>query len=349
MSDGAGHTTSLQLTDEGRVAKITGPDGQARSFTYDASGRTLSVTEPDAGVTRFTYDAAGHMLTATDARNQVRRYTYDATHHLLTDTDFANRTTSYTYDLAGRVTRRTDRNGQVTTYAYDGAGRLITKNPPGLGDHLRLRPARAADLDRRPGRRSNRIYDDASRITSQRSRGTAGSSQPDVTLSFGYDTSDLETSLASPAVGRVPLRRPRAPHRGGPAGRRLVRVRYDALDRVTSLVHPDGVAESMTWTDTGQLLSRTARLGSQVLASSAYTYGNGFLRTSLTDLSGTHGYTYDSMSRLVSASHPASSALSAESFSYDQANNRTSWAGSPPASVAYTAGRLTRDGTYDYV
>ena len=55
------------------------------------------------------------------------------------------------------------------------------------------------------------------------------------------------------------------------------------------------------------------------------------------------------MSRLLSASHPASSGLSAESFSYDQANNRTSWAGSPPASVAYTAGRLTRDGTYDYV
>jgi RHS repeat-associated protein len=118
---------------------------------------------------------------------------------------------------------------------------------------------------------------------------------------------------------------------------------------VTSILQPSGVAEAMTWTDTGQLLSRTARLGTQVLASSDYTYGNGFLRTSMTDLTGTSSYTYDAMSRLVSATHPASSGLSAESFSYDQTNNRTSWVGSPASSVSYTAGRLTRDGTYDYV
>ena len=77
VTDGQGHSTTLQLNAEGRIEKITGPDLQARTFTYDASGRTLSVTEPDTGVTRFTYDAVGNMLTATDARNQVRRYTYD--------------------------------------------------------------------------------------------------------------------------------------------------------------------------------------------------------------------------------------------------------------------------------
>ena len=349
VTDGQGHSTTLQLNAEGRIEKITGPNSQARTFTYDASGRTLSVTEPDTGVTQFTYDAVGNMLTATDARNQVRRYTYDAAHHLLTDTDFANRTTSYTYDLAGRMVRRSDRNSQVTSYAYDAAGRLTSKTLPGSTVSYTYDPlGRPTSIVGADGR-IDTSYDDASRITAQRSRGTAASPQPDVTLSFGYDTSDLETSLTSPA-GSVGYRydgRGRLSAVDRPGGGSFS-FAYDALDRVTSLLHPDGVAEAMTWTDTGQLLSRTARLGSQVLASSDYTYGNGFLRTSMTNQAGANDYTYDTMGRLLSASHPASSGLAAESFTYDQTSNRTSWVGSPAASVAYTAGRLTRDGTFDY-
>jgi len=350
ISDGAGQTIGIVPTPEGQVQSFTTADGRTRSFTYDESGRTLTITEPDTGVTRFTYDDAGNLLTATDALNRVRRYGYDVFNRVVTETDPSLRTTTYTYDDAGRVITRSDRNEQAVSYEYDAAGRLTKKTLPGSTittyDYDALgRPTTFVG----PDARIDFTWDDGNRLIGQRMRGTPTSTQPDVSLAFGYDASDLRTSVAAPwgTTGYRYDQRGRLGWVDRPGGGSFT-FGYDDLDRVISIARPNGVNDVLAWTDTNQLLGRTSSLWTSVLAKAEYGYGDGFLRTSLTDLAGTTTYAYDPLGRLATAAYPAASGIADESYTYNQASDRTSWPDSPSSSVVYTADRLSRDGRYDY-
>jgi RHS repeat-associated protein len=349
VADDFGHTSLMAYTPEGWISELTTADGQARSFTYDDSGRTLTVTEPGAAVSTFTYDGAGNVLTAKDPTNNVRRYTYDAFDRLETETDYADKTTTYTYDTAGRLERRTDRNGQVVQYTYDAAGRVASKTlPAGVVTTYDYDPlGRPVDLSG-PNGRIEYGYDDGNRLVSQRTSGAAGASQPTVVLGFGYDDAGVQNSANGP-LGPVTYSYDEKLRLDGitaPAG--AFGLTYDDHDRLTGLTRPNGVTDVLTYTPTGQLESRVSRLGATVLTSAAYTYGQGFLRTSLTDLAGVHAFTFDGFGRVTSATHPAGSGIANESFTYNNSGNRTSWTGSPAPSTTYEGGRLTGDGRYTY-
>ena len=89
--------------------------------------------------------------------------------------------------------------------------------------------------------------------------------------------------------------------------------------------------------------------GSQLVDSVAYEFDPMGRRTSAADVDGTTALTHDAAGRLTGATHPASSGLGTESFTYDDLGNRTSWNGSPAAQVQYDdADRLLGDGTYAY-
>ena len=338
-------------TPEGRVESITGDDGRVRHYTYDESGRTLSIVEPGGATSTFSYDSIGNLVAVTDALTRVHQYEFDSFHRITKDTDALLRATTYAYDAAGRLEERHDRNGAVTTYGYDADGLLASKSLPGSVvttytydplSHL----TRAANSDGVV----EFSYDDAGNLATQHSGPTAGSPQPDVSLTYAYDQRDAPTTLTSPAgVTRYAFdARLRLDTVTDPQGG-LFDLSYDNGDRLTGFTRPNGVTDTLVWDGADQLTSRSASLGTSVLAASAYGYDVGGSRQTLTDGFGIHAFTVDGRDRLTAATHPAGSSIPAESYTYDAVGNRTSWPGSPAASVSVdAANHLTRDGRYDY-
>ena len=337
---------------DGQVASIESPDHRIRQYTYDGSGRTKTIVEPGGATTTFGYDAVGNLTAVTDAMTRTHRYEYDAFDRITKDTDALTRSIIYTYDGDGRLIERRDRNGAVTTYTYDADGLLASKTLPGsitttytydgLGQLTRLA---------NPDGVIEYTYDDAGNLKSQHTTGTPTSAQPDVTLTYGYDSRDTPTTVSGPG-GTVRYAfdsRLRLDTIEDPAGDSFD-LSYDDRDRLTGLARPNGISDTLTWSEVDQLQSRVSKLGATVVASSAYTYDGGGRRDTLTDTLGAHGFTVDGRDHLTGATHPAGSGLPTESYTYDAVGNRTSWVGSPAASVGYdAANRLTRDGRFDYV
>src|SRR6185312_16113689 len=96
--------------------------------------------------------------------------------------------------------------------------------------------------------------------------------------------------------------------------------------RRTSLNYPNGIVTRYTYDNAGQVLSIIATRTSDgvIISSEAYTYDAAGDRTSMTDVEGTHVYSYDNLHRLTEAKHPAGSVLPVkdETFSYDSVGNR---------------------------
>ncbi len=352
VRDSTGSSIAFTYTPDGQVASATGDDGRARLFTYDGSGRMLTIQEPGGtATTTLGYDAAGNLASVRDGLIHTHSYDYDPFDRLTKDTDALGRAILYTYDGDGRLLTRRDRNGDTTTYTYDADGRLATSTLPG-GVVTTYEYDAFGQLTRaaNPDSVVEYTYDDDGNIASQHTFGTATSPQPDVTLAYAYDPRDAPSSVTGPA-GTVRYsfdERYRLDAVRDPAGD-LFDLGYDAADRLTSLTRPNGVTDTLTWNSGNELLDRTSRLGSTVLASSAYTYDGGDRRATLTDLAGSHGFTLDDQDRLTAATHPAGSGLPAESYAYDAVGNRTSWSGNPAASVAYdNTDRLLRDARFDY-
>ena len=94
VKDELNRTTSYQYDGNGRVTRVTAPEGNYVQYTYDARGNvteTRHVAKPGSGladiVTSATFDAScanaktcNKPLTTTDARGNVTDYAYDSTH-----------------------------------------------------------------------------------------------------------------------------------------------------------------------------------------------------------------------------------------------------------------------------
>jgi RHS repeat-associated protein len=341
----------FEYTPEGRVATITGHDGRVRGYTYDASGRTLTIVEPGGATSEFGYDPIGNLTTVTDALGRVHRYEFDAFQRITKDTDALGRATTYVYDAAGRLEERRDRNGAVTTYGYDADGLLASKTLPGdIVTTYSYDPLGRLTRAENPDSLLEYAYDDVGNLVTQHTTATAGSPQPDVTLSYAYDQRDAPSTLTSPA-GEIQFTfdpRLRLDTITDPQGG-VFDLSFDDGDRLTGFTRPNGVADTFDWDDADQLSSRRATQGSSVLAESAYTYDAGGRRRALADTFGTHAFTVDERNRLTTSTHPAGSAIPAESYTYDAVGNRTSWPGSPAGSVSIDdANHLLSDGRYDY-
>jgi RHS repeat-associated protein len=134
-----------------------------------------------------------------------------------------------------------------------------------------------------------------------------------------------------------------------PAGRAFV-VGYDSQGRQTSLVRPNGTTDASSYTDANQPVSLTTTgVGGGVLAKATDTIDPATgLVTKMTDLAGVSTYAYNPDGMLVGATHPASSGLAAETYSYDAAGNRITGPGTGVTSTYDPADRLLDDGTSAY-
>ncbi len=109
MTDGVAYTTQTTYTALGQVDKLTYPDGEEVTYTYDA-GQITSVVGAGTYASGITYDAAGQVTQLTYGNGAVRTQTYSPT----------------TFRLTGLVTTKGATTLQSFSYAYDNVGNLTT-------------------------------------------------------------------------------------------------------------------------------------------------------------------------------------------------------------------------------
>jgi YD repeat-containing protein len=129
ITNAAGHTTTYSNYDEnGRVGRITDPNGLVTDFTYTLRGWLSSRTVGGEN-TSYTYDDAGLMKQITFPDNSTVSYTYDGAHRMTAVADSLGNSISYTLDAMGNRTGESvsDPSGSLArkiTRVYDALNNL---------------------------------------------------------------------------------------------------------------------------------------------------------------------------------------------------------------------------------
>jgi len=303
---------------------VTHPDGNSRSWSFNAQHRLVNETHPESGGVTYTYDAAGNVRTRTDANGTVLTYSYDGDDRLIgTDApgtaydatihydDWGNRyfigNAHVTRDFAFKADRLTQVVDHVrasegnpwatytTTYVYDGNDNLAAVTYP-AGPHRTVRYTYDA------GNRITRVYEDggptyADGFTYHPSGAVAGYTSGNGvvnTLDYGdshqrYWPHQISAgSVLSLTYGYDDVGNVQSIN-GAVSGNQG--FGYDALDRLTSATGPWGMVGygydsvgNRIWEDHAGVRSDNTYIGNQLTASS-----------------GTHveTFTYDNAARLV--------------------------------------------------
>ncbi|MGI8666876.1 MAG: RHS repeat-associated core domain-containing protein [Jatrophihabitans sp.] len=363
--DPAGRTTTFGYDNTGHPVSQTDSAGHLTSYVPDAAGHLLRVADASGGATDYSYDSTGKLNGIQRPDGTALTYSYDE-HGMTSAVVDGDGTTSYDRDDRGQVTKRTDRNGAVTTYIYDIHGQLNTEVRPGndVTSYRYDSLERLVEADNSSAQ-VNFSYDDAGFVSAQGScapqpqhadcpvSDTSGA-LPGSRLTYSWDGAGRQLSVDGPlgttryhydGVGRFDTLT-------DPSGQQ-VDQHYDAANRLSAVDLPNGIVNAASYDPSGALTGLDATLGSSTVARTDYSIDPATgQRTSSTDLTGTTSFTYQDNGALASASYPDSTGLSAETFSYDAAGNRTAWTGAAASTVSYTStGRLASAGgvrfTYD--
>ncbi len=323
-------TTSYTYNTFGEPLTVTDPLGNVTTNTYDANGNLLTVTTPQpnsstpASVTQFAYDSKGELTQITDALNNVTTLTYTPAGLISTITDAQNNVTTYQYDAHGNRTSVIDAQQNKTSFTYDAMDRLTTITYPdqttaSVGYDSRGRRTSVTDQNSHV---TSYIYDDADRLTQVQDAAN------NVTQ-YGYDTEGNLLTITD-------------------ANNHATSFAYDAFGRVTQATFPSTLTETYLYDATGNLVSKTDRNGHSILyvydalsrlthkgypdsTGVDYVYDLAGKIRQVTDPTGTYGFAYDNMGRLIGTTTQYSflpgtpPPTFANAYAYDTASNRTSF------------------------
>ena len=349
--DGRGYTTTYAYTSAGLLTTVTDPDQNQASYTYYPDGQVETVTNPDQKTTTYTYDSADNLATVKDPAGNITSYGYDTDGRLTTVKDpllhtttygydksddltsvkdRLNHTTSYGFDADGHRTSVTNALNKITKYAYDPAGHLTSVTDPlqhatvytydGDGNLATI-----TDPDQNL---TTNHYDLAGDLTSV--------TRPDqTTLSYTYNLDQQQTSFQNAAGNTTsyiydPLGRVTAVI--DPLGRGTDST-YDGDDNLVTVTSPDGLVTTNTYDPASRLTAISYSDGTTHGVS--YLYYPAGERKSMTDATGTTGYTYDNDGRLSNVTNGANQAIS---YGYNADSSITT--------VTYPNGKTVTDG-YD--
>ena len=341
-------TTSYTYNNRGEVLTMTDPLNHTTTNTYDdGNGNLLSVTSPapnaqtPPSVTQFAYNTLGELTHITDPLGHPTTIAYYPTGLIQSITDAQNNTTSYAYDARGNRTSVIDPiNGSShpTTFAYDAMSRLTGITYPdgtsvGFGYDYRGRRTSATDQN---GKTTTYAYDDADHLISVTDPAS------NVTQ-YNYDTENNLVSITD-------------------ANNHTTHFAYDTMGRVVQTTFPSSLTETYTYDQLYNLTSKTDRKNQTI----QYVYDSLYRMTSklypdqtsanyvydlvgkilnVTDPTGTYGFAYDNMGRLIGTSTqytflPGHNFQNA--YGYDAASNRTAMVAPDLSTNAYTYDTLNR-------
>lgn len=366
--DALGNITSFTYDTKGKLITTTDPLGRITTLNYDLSGNVINSIDPLGRITQFNYDIMNRLTRVIDADNRITNYEYDAVGNLTLITDAKGNRTSFEYDERDRLKSTTNPLGYRKTFVYDSNGNLIetqdAKNQRITMEYDAInqltRKVRADDIFTHSYDTVGNLtsttnnasvltmnYDGLSRLTKVT---TGGQTQPVTTINYTYDVLGNRLSMKDPQGGITNYTY------CGPCAATLISIvnpkgqevafEYDRLSRRTNLLYPNMMKGTYSYDFASQLTNITHSRSSLIYQTNTYTYDNAGNRTSMTDLDGTHNYTYDVVNRLTSSTHPQMF-NPAESFNYDAIGNRTS--SHISATYTYdTSNRLLEDEKYIY-
>lgn len=300
ITDPAGQTTVLAYDALRRVVKITDPLGNTRTRSYDAAGNLVELLDAKGNKTKYFLDVARQLTSVTDALNQVTEYTYDLRGNLSSVRNPRGAVRSFQYDLLGRLVAATDALGLKTILQYDPAGNLtgitmpdnktttltydalnrLTKKtfPDGAITTYSFDPNGNLTRAANAVKAEQFFFDAAKQITKVLDEKSGES------IEYTYDADGNRASLKVVSTG----------------GTRTALYAYDAADRLTKMVDPEGRAYDLKY----DLRDRLTQIA----------YPNGFVQNRFHDLPG----------RLASIENARNGLkYNAFNYDYDQENNIT--------------------------
>jgi len=328
----------------GEVLTMTDPLGHVTSNTYDSHGNLLTVTTPPpnsstaASVTQFAYNSLGELAQITDPLGHVTKITYTPAGYIATITDPQNNVTSYGYDSRGNRTSVTDPLNNQTTFAYDSGNRLTQITYPDsttMSFTYDYRGRRTSVTDQN-GKTTTYAYDDADRLTS------VTDAASNVTQ-YAYDTENNLLSITD-------------------ANGHETSFAYDAYGRVTQTTFPSSQSETYAYDADNNLTSKTDRKGQTIQyvydalnrltqknypdsTDVEYTYDLVGKISQVNDPTGTYGFAYDNMGRLIGTATTYSflpNTTFTNSYSYDAESDRIGYTAPDGSTNAYTYDSLNR-------
>jgi YD repeat-containing protein len=119
----------------GRRIRLTRPQGDEQSYTFDANGRVTEIVA-DGTPFRFAYDAGGRRVRRDYPNGVFTAYAWDANNRMtsLTTSNGSGvlQSFTYTYDGEGNLTREVRQDGTSSTMIYDVLNRLVRETRTGL-------------------------------------------------------------------------------------------------------------------------------------------------------------------------------------------------------------------------
>ncbi|MEV4226951.1 putative T7SS-secreted protein [Streptomyces bobili] len=278
--DAAGRVTTYAYDMTDQLAQATGPDGTGVTLLRDRLGRLRSETVDDRTLT-YRYDESGRRTGRTTPTGAATTWSYDAAGRR-TGMTASGRSIDFMYDEAGRELAR--RIGKTVTleHGFDDLGRLTTQSVTGPGGHTvqsRSYTYRAdgnlIGIDDQLSGSRRFDLDAAGRVTAVHAA--------DWTETYAYDAAGNQTSASWPAshpggeatgdreyTGTLITRAGRVRYEHDALGRIVLRRKtrlsrkpdtwryeWDAEDRLTSVITPDGTRWRYTYDPLGR---RTAKL-----------------------------------------------------------------------------------------
>jgi RHS repeat-associated protein len=341
--NGTNPKTSYTYNSFGEPLTVTDPLGNVTTNTYDAHGNLLTVATPAPNsntapsVTQFAYNSLGELTQITDPLGRITKFAYTSAGLIYTITDAQNNVTTYGYDSNGNRTSVTDAMNNQTTFAYDAGNRLTTITYPGnatttFGYDYRGRRTSVTDQN---GKKTSYAYDDADRLTS------VTDAANNVTQ-YAYDTENNLLSITD-------------------ANSHTTSFTYDPYGRVTETTFPSTHYEQYGYDAANNLTSKTDRKGQTIQyvydalnrltqktypdsTSAEYVYDLAGKLQQVSDPTGTYGFAYDNMGRLVGGTtqYTFVTGTYSNAYTYDAASNRASMTDPQNGVTSYAHDTLNR-------
>ncbi len=137
--DPDGNITYYHYSDQGRLTRITHPDGSFHLLDWNRLGQLLEECLPDGSRLQYTYDVLGRQISRKDETGAITQYQWDAVGRLLQLTLPTGATRAWSYNAYGKVTAERDELGRITRYEYANGLHLVSRRLNPDGSQLRYR------------------------------------------------------------------------------------------------------------------------------------------------------------------------------------------------------------------
>lgn len=353
ITNGLNQTISFSdFDDYGKPQNITDASGRVNVLTYDARGRVLTSTfkssllSTDGETTSLTYDNAGLLTQMTTPSGAYKKMFYDTAHRLnkieeynesntyLGKTEFTLdnmsnltaikvfnasgaeiRTSTATYDNKNRLFKAIGSLNQTDTYTYDANSNLT-------------------QITDAANNVTTKTYDALNRLSSQTNpdTGVVGITyRVDDNIATVTDPKNLVTTYTYNGFGE--LIKLESPDTG------ISVITRDRAGNPISYVDARGQSSSMTYDDLNRILSVSYVGAASENVTVVYdSCTNGVGRPcSITDISGTQNYTYNSKGRLATKQYSNGAFTKTVEYGYDNFGR--------VSSITYPSGKIVN---YNY-